>query len=272
MPINSRSRLGIASIVTDLVSLLDRANVLLPPRTSTAITRWRTLNAALSRYEVPPVGPARAAAVAALVEAAGSENVDPDVIIGRAKVMDEQHRNERCGIYRGLLVDAVNLSCSDIVTSVNSDEGQIVIAAQGRYAELARALIGAAIALPEGFGQRDALYANDQLRGPWITATRTWESMLTLRSLVATFDTFTDLDPDWPKVCWTKSIRYSETVIFLERRSSLGEPDSIEFALNLARACADDPAELWLPTARQASDLAHRLWSSGASASVRAAS
>ena len=186
-----------------------------------------------------------------------------DEVINRAKVMDEAHRNERCGIYRGLLADAVNLSCSAVVVSVNADEGQIVVAAQGRYAELVRVLIDAAVALPESFGERDALYANDQLRDPWVTATRTWESMWRLRELVSTFDTFADLDPDWPKCIWTKSARVAEATLFLEQRCEFGEVGSIEFGLNLATACADNPAELWLPTAQQASGLARQLWAGG---------
>jgi hypothetical protein len=212
---------------------------------------------------VPVVGPARGNAIAALIEAADSETIDVDAVINKAKVMEEAHRNERCGIYRGLLADAVNLSCSDVVTSANADEGQIVIAAQGRYAELVRVLIDAAVALPEGFGERDALYANDQLREPWVTATRTWEAMGHLRELVSTFDTFADLDPDWSKVQWTRSARVAEATLFLEQRCEFGEVGSIEFGLNLARECRDNPAELWLPTARQASDLARRIWAGG---------
>jgi hypothetical protein len=272
MPISTRSRLGVTSVVTDLVDLLDQVNLLLPLRTSTAITRWKTLSTALRDYQVPPVGPARATAIAALVEAAGSDSVDVDAVINKAKVIEEQHRNERCGIYRGLLADAVNLSCSDVVSSVNSDEGQIVIAAQGRYAELVRVLIDAAVVLPEGFGERDALYAGDQLREPWVTATRTWESITRLRELVSTFDTFADLDPDWSKAQWTRSARVAEATLFLEQRCEFGEVGSIEFGLNLARACADNPAELWLPTARQASDLARQLWAGGIASYKLAAS
>ena len=57
MPIGTRSRQGIASVVTDLIHLLDRVNLLLPPRTSSAITRWKTLSTALGAYHVPVVGP-----------------------------------------------------------------------------------------------------------------------------------------------------------------------------------------------------------------------
>jgi hypothetical protein len=134
---------------------------------------------------------------------------------------------------------------------------------QGRYSELVRILIDAAVQLPEPFGERDSIYASDDLRGPWVTATRTWESMTRVRELVSAFDDFRDLDPDWSKVHWTKSARVAEATLFREQTCELGEPGSIEFALNLARACADNPAEMWLPTARQASDLAQRLWAGG---------
>ena len=227
MPINTRNRQGVTGTVTYLVDLLDRVNLLLPPRTATALTRWKGLNAALVDYRVPPVGPARANAVAGLVEAAGSESVGVDEVINRAKVMAEHQHHDRCEIYRGLLIEAVTASRHGVVSSANADEQQIVVAAQGKYAELAHALIDAAVKLPEEFGERDALYANDQLREPWLTATRTWADMLTLRELVSAFDTFTDLDSDWGMCVWTKSGRYAEAWLFREQRSTFGEPGSI---------------------------------------------
>jgi hypothetical protein len=47
MPINSRTRLGVAGTVTHLADLLDCVAVILPTRTTSALRRWRRLSATL---------------------------------------------------------------------------------------------------------------------------------------------------------------------------------------------------------------------------------
>ena len=192
----------------------------------------------------------------------GRRAIEVDHVIG-SKLLEERHRHERAEAFREVLADATNAACSAVLGTANADEEQIVIAAQGRNAVLVAELIAAAVELPEGFTERDSVYPTDPLREASVGAGRAWSETSRLRELVSAFDTFADLDSDWAKCIWTKSARYSESVLFREQRSVFGEVGSLEFGLNLARVCRDNPSELWLPTARQASDLARQLWAGG---------
>lgn len=267
MPLDTRSlgRLGLTGAVGQVVGLIDGVGITLPPRSASAIHRWRVLTATLANYSIFDPTPAQKAARTTLLDAAGAEadSIDVDSLLGKGKVFEAIHRRDRGQLHKQLLTDAVSDAVTGVLGSVGQDEQTIISLAQSRYAGLAKTLVDAASQLAEGFAERDALYASDELRQHWTTATRTWDAMLRVRALISAFDTLADLDPDRAQVTWTKSDRVANATLFRTGECTLGEPGSIEFALNLARACAADPSELWVPTTRQASDLAIRLWHDG---------
>jgi hypothetical protein len=267
LPLDTRSlgRLGLTGAVSQIVGLIDGAEISLPPRSASAIHRWRVLTATVANYSIFDPTPAQQAARTALLDAAEAEadSIDVDALLGKGKVFEAIHRRDRAQLHKQLLTEAVSDAATGVLGSVGQDEATIISLAQARYAGLAKTLVDAATQLPEGFAERDSVYASDELRQHWTTATRTWDAMLRVRALIGAFDTLADLDPDWANVAWTKSDRVANATLFRTGECEFGDPGSITFALNLARACAADPAELWAPTTRQASDLAIRLWHGG---------
>jgi hypothetical protein len=117
-----------------------------------------------------------------------------------------------------------------------------------------------AATLPDGFDERDALYAADPLRGAWVNAERAYQEMLVVRQLISEFDVHAGLNDDWYHVQWVKSRRVRAVTTLIPRECAFGEPGSLVFLINLCRAIAADggdvTVEMWAPTAKQASDMA----------------